>query len=70
MESIMEEKKKAEALEKLLEILLSAVISTIRFCGAWFLYGLVIVPVFGAPPITAWQALGIWWFIKFILGFK
>ena len=84
MDKVMEDKEKAEIHEKLSEIheklseiheksseiVLSAVGTTIRFCGAWLLYDIVIVPVFGAPPVTPWQALGVWWFIKFIFGFR
>ena len=68
----MAEDKDAEdkVFRQLVEIFLSVIITAIRMCGAFILYDIVIVPVFGAPPVTFWQAIGVWWFIKFILGFK
>ena len=54
MGTVLEEKKTVETLEKLSEILLSVIIIVIRMCGALILYDIVIVPVFGAPPVTFW----------------
>jgi len=52
----MAEDKDAEdkVFRQLVEIFLSVIITAIRMCGAFILYDIVIVPVFGAPPVTFW----------------
>ena len=68
----MAEVKKAEeeGLKKLLEISLWIIITVMRFSVAFVLYNGIIVSMFGTPPVTVWQAVGIWLFVKMVFGFK
>jgi len=68
----MEEEKDVEtkAIRQLAEILLRIIIIVLQFGFSFILYNAVIVPVFGAPPVTAQQAIWIWLFIKMVFVFK
>ena len=68
----MEEEKDVEtkAIRQLAEILLRIIIIVLQFGFSLILYNAVIVSVFDAPPVTVWQAVGIWLFIKMVFVFK
>ena len=68
----MTEDKDAEdkVLRQLVEIFLSVTITVVRFIVAFILYDVVITNVLGSPPVTVWQAVGIWLFIKCVFGFR
>ena len=67
---MVEKDAEEKALRQLIEILLSSIIIVARFSIAFVLYNGLVTQMLGAPPMTIWQAVGIWLFIKCVFGFK